>query len=354
MTVERFVRDYEIPEIPVMITGFADKWPAFTKWRYQDLIQGPYRDAMLKAGEDDDGYSLKIRLKYYLQYMHSQKDDSPVYLFDSHFDTNPDCKGMIDDFTVPPYFGDDLFNLMGDKRRPPHRWFLIGPERSGTTMHIDPLGTSAWNALLSGHKRWLLMKPGLAKKAVKRPDLKLPEDDNEGITWFCHTLPRIRAEEEQKAREGRTDELLGLTEFIQYPGEIIYVPGDWWHGVVNLDDTIACTQNFAGVNHFTRVWRRTRSGRRHMSRRYLEVLQRNFPPLFERAMALNQMDGFKWQFTDRTAKKKKSKSASSKRVILPPLPAPLNTPNAVFSSEVPGLAPPPPPAAEPTAANMLE
>jgi hypothetical protein len=42
------------------------------------------------------------------------------------------------------------------EHRPDFRWLIIGPKRSGTSFHIDPYLTSAWNALLSGRKLWLL------------------------------------------------------------------------------------------------------------------------------------------------------------------------------------------------------
>lgn len=59
--------------------------------------------------------------------MENQRDDSPLYIFDSHFDDYDVSKGLLGDFSVPDYFPDDLFSLVGERRRPPYR---CGPNLS--------------------------------------------------------------------------------------------------------------------------------------------------------------------------------------------------------------------------------
>lgn len=77
-----------------------------------------------------------MRLKHYLKYLHKTDDDSPLYIFDSKFETDAVGKCLLADYRVPSYFPEDLFSLVGEKRRPPYRWFLMGPARSGNTASV--------------------------------------------------------------------------------------------------------------------------------------------------------------------------------------------------------------------------
>lgn len=57
-----------------------------------------------------------------------------------------------------------------------------------------------------------------------------PGEDDEAVNYFADLLPRIRQQQ------------LRLVEFVQEAGQTVFVPGGWWHGVLNLEDTVAVTQ----------------------------------------------------------------------------------------------------------------
>lgn len=234
LSVERFVEEFEKPYRPCIIEGIPQmqNWGAVTSWTFPQLKKR-FSDRLFKCGEDDDGYKIKHKMKYYLQYMKHNIDDSPLYIFDGAFDNDVHAKSMLNDYKVPPFFTDDLFSLVGERRRPPYRWFLMGPKRSGSEVHLDPLGTSAWNTILTGRKRWVLFPPSVPRSVCKGLDVIKKGEDDEAINYFVDILPRIR--EKYGAQ-------YPIIELIQEPNETIFVPGGWWHGVLNLEDTVAVTQ----------------------------------------------------------------------------------------------------------------
>jgi len=298
LSIEEFWEKYEIPGLPCLIQGIpeVEGWLAHERWTADKLCQR-FANVPFKVGKDDDGSPIKLRLDQFAEYMKGQADDSPLYVFDSKFGGSRESRQqLLQEYKVPSYFPDDYMALSGEDGRPPYRWVAIGPRRSGTVMHQDPLTTSAWNTCLQGRKRWVLIRPEIPRHVAKAKFVMNKEDDDEAVNVFLDLLPRIRAQGVQ------------TIEFVQYPGETIFLPGGWWHCVLNVDDTVAVTQNYAGRNNFASIWRAARTERPCWAKRWIAAMEQKMPQVAIIARRLNEVDAF-----DMAALLRKNKERFSRR-----------------------------------------
>ena len=99
-----------------------------------------------------------MRAEDYFAYARRQRDDAPLYLFDAALLATAAASPLATDApppaATPACFSEDLLAVLGEEGRPQHRWLIVGPARSGSSFHVDPNATSAWNAVVRGSKLW--------------------------------------------------------------------------------------------------------------------------------------------------------------------------------------------------------
>ncbi|KAJ7561350.1 hypothetical protein O6H91_03G025100 [Diphasiastrum complanatum] len=249
MMTEEFKATYDGRK-PVLLTDQTEGWLSRHSWNLEELVE-KYGDVLFKVSQPH-GKGISMSLKNYAAYMIMQHDEEPLYIFDSKF--GEAAPGLLQDYIVPSLFNEDLLAVLDKSKRPPYRWLVLGPPRSGASWHVDPGLTSAWNALLTGRKRWALYPPGRVPPAVV---VHIDEEDGDvhfegptSLQWWMDVYPFLKDEDKP-------------LECTQFPGEIIFVPSGWWHCVLNLDNSIAVTQNFVNTTNLELVCLDMAPGYRH-------------------------------------------------------------------------------------------
>lgn len=73
-----------------------------------------YANSRFKIGESDSGRKLKVTLKEYFEYMIYNRDDSPLYLFESSLEDHPEAKAMMKEYSPPKFFKENYYELVSE------------------------------------------------------------------------------------------------------------------------------------------------------------------------------------------------------------------------------------------------
>jgi hypothetical protein len=114
LSLQDFIEKFEAPNLPVLFTDVASKWPACKKWSLQYFVEH-HGSKLFRCGAVD------IRVDDFVTYLNSCKDDRPLYMFDCRFGEK--CPDLASDYSVPEYFSEDLFGVLGASR-PDYRWVI--------------------------------------------------------------------------------------------------------------------------------------------------------------------------------------------------------------------------------------
>ena len=180
-------------------------------------------DAELEAAEDKDQIVALLTAKLLQQKPAATAAESeagegaapPYIFFDGVADVAPQ---MLESFpTVPPFLEFESAKMV--ERKPAAIQWYLGPRNSGAPIHFHG---DAWNALAHGRKRWLLLPPAEARYSAQPISQWLQEDAA------------------QLERLGQEPPL----ECVQEAGDVLYVPCDWGHGVLNLEASVGVAVEF--------------------------------------------------------------------------------------------------------------
>jgi Cupin-like domain len=233
LTPDRFLADYLVPRVPVVVTGEVGRWRASTTWswtwlaeRFGDRPVDVCDDwfvptAVMPLGEfvrDRIGTARADPATSYVRWF-ARNGPGPGHWADEVFDAlRPDWSQPAflpaEGYLVPYARAGERLDAARDPF--PYRGLFLSARGARTRLHRDPWAGAAALCQLTG---------------VKRVRLYAPEQEAQLIE--AAAAGDVTAERVPPARSGPLE-----------AGEVLFVPDGWWHQVDTEADSISLTWNF--------------------------------------------------------------------------------------------------------------
>jgi hypothetical protein len=226
---------------PVVVTDALDRFPARQRWNldyFASKLGDEVVDASYPAPMRVPEVVVRMRLRDYIDYVKSP-DQPPVgEVVQGDLES---LRGRLyvvswrpvsrlgDDISPHPYFVEDFTRLLTDTMKARlNGWVLIGPQGALSRLHRDALSTHAYLGQFLGTKQCILFSPAdtpyLYGGAV---DPLAPDLDR--FPLYANATP---------------------FECVLEPGELVFLPANWWHHVRCLEPSITVSFNFINSSNF--------------------------------------------------------------------------------------------------------
>jgi Cupin-like domain len=235
---------------PVILTDALNSWPALSKWNF-DFFKSRYAaERVVPSIWPGDKYLKVIPFGDYLDSLDDPNRPTPGFWIDLKTklpcDAPPELPGtplyltgwrafnlhpeLLNDVELSPKFTEDWLPLLPvafrkvleETTKYLSGGFLIGPAGSVATLHADILHTHAYLAQIAGRKQCILFSP----------------EDSAYLYGGAVDPPRPDLEKFPLFRRATAHEC------VLQPGELLFIPSNWWHYVTALEKSITVSYNF--------------------------------------------------------------------------------------------------------------
>ncbi len=206
---EDFLKDYFLPQRPVIMENLSEDWPAKEKWNFEyfrekagEIVVPLYDSQPAKGKQKSHGPAKRLKMKEYIDILKSGPTDLRMFFFN----LLQNVPELIKDFKYPD-LGVKFF-----KRLPV---LFVGGEGGKVVMHYDMDLANNFHFNFAGTKRVLIFPPEETKFLYKVPysivSMEIIDMDNPDLEKYPALL---------KAK--------GFEAILKH-GDALFIPSKWWH-----------------------------------------------------------------------------------------------------------------------------